>query len=94
MSRDEAQTWGDFKTVECGPGLDRSVTAVAPPPVKHVRVRPNAGELPERFARYHYPHLAFVSGKVVMAYQQDTYHTGRMIRRIKLRSVPESWFRG
>ncbi len=42
---------------------------------------------------HHYPSLAFAQGQIFMTYQADSFREGLRTRRIKLKRVPESWFR-
>ena len=93
-SEDDGDSWGDVKTIDCSPGLNSDVGWIDPPPVRHLRVRKDVGTLPDDFARYHYPHLSFAQGHVIMTYQHDTINpeTGDRERRIMLTAKPEEWF--
>ena len=92
LSSNEARSWSSFKTVESSPGLTEA-GQISPPPVAHIRVNPNAGTLPDGFTMHHYPSLAFAQGQIFMTYQADSFREGLRTRRIKLKRVPESWFR-
>jgi hypothetical protein len=91
LSSDEGQSWTHFKTVDCGPGLP-DVGRIEPPPVKHIRVNEDAGELAEGFAMYHYPTIACTSEKVLLTYKADRYPDGRRVRKTKLKVLPVEWF--
>ncbi len=92
LSSSEGRSWSNFKTVESSPGLPEA-GQISPPPVAHIRVNPNAGTLPDGFTMHHYPSLAFAQGQIFMTCQADSFREGQRTRRIKLKRVPESWFR-
>jgi len=67
LSRDEAKSWQNFKTVVCSPGLD-PLAKVKLSPVAHVRARDEVGVLPDGYSYHHYPTLAFVQAKACLFY--------------------------
>ena len=92
ISRDEGKTWGSFRTIERSEGL-QPIERVEPPSVRHVRANEELGTLPDNYAHYHYPSLAFVQGKVLLI-----YNTGRVDDagfgnswNPKAKVVEESW---
>ena len=60
ISRDEGNTWMQHKTVVSSPGLNVA-SRIQAPSIAHVRVKPNAGNLPSRFCMYHYPYSNLLS---------------------------------
>ena len=91
ISSDEGQSWDHFKTVDCSPGLE-DVGRVPPPPVKHIRVDKDAGQLADGFAMYHYPRITCTTEKALITYNADHFPDGRRVRRIKLKALPLDWF--
>ncbi len=103
ISRDEGQTWQNFKNLE---SLDDSDT-LPPPPAGDVVVVETfedgyAYQPPSDLKRYHrapgvlricYPSVAFVGDEVAIAYD---YGFGVLGKRsgTKLRVIPASWFLG
>ncbi len=97
LSKDEAKSWENFRTLECSAGLDPTLTYASPARVQHIRTKKEVGNLPDGFSMYHYPRLAFVQGKVVIIYQADTEPAGKALQltwhgEAKVRVVPEEWF--
>jgi hypothetical protein len=93
VSRDEGATWEHFRTLERSAGLD-AVEHATPPPVAPIRADRNLGVLPDGYARYDYPNLAFVQGKIAIHYGMTTYPGGTAVARHKLKVLPESWLYG
>ena len=85
VSRDEAKTWENFCTIERSEGM-QPIARVAAPPVRHVRPRVKLGEFPDGYDRNHYPTLAFVQQKVVIAYRSGVLPPDR---KVKLLAIPE-----
>jgi len=68
ISRDGGWSWTNFKTLELSEGLD-DVARVAPEkPIRMVRARRFVGQLPDRFAYFHYPNVNFVEDRVFLSY--------------------------
>ena len=86
ISRDEAETWENFRTIERSEGMEPAAR-VATPPVRHVRPRIELGDLPDGYDRNHYPTLAFVQDKVVITYRSGVL---RADRKVKLLAIPET----
>ena len=84
VSRDEAKTWENFRTIERSEGM-QPIARVAAPPVRHVRPRVKLGEFPDGYDRNHYPTLAFVQQKVVIAYRSGVLPPDR---KVKLLAIP------
>jgi hypothetical protein len=95
VSGDDGRTWGRFRTLEVSEGLAR-VDRVQPSPIKHVRAAEELGRLPDGYAYYHYPSLAFVQGKVVFAYSTRRADAAGSFAedRPTLRVVEEGWLYG
>ena len=93
ISRDDGRTWERHRTLISSPGLD-AVGRIGPPPVAHIRVKPDAGDLPQGFCMFHYPSLAFSWGRVFITYKFDRFEGKTKTRRIGLIRVPESWLLG
>jgi predicted neuraminidase len=93
VSRNEGKTWDNFRTIERSEGLEPT-ERIDPPPVHHVRASEELGTLPDNYAQYHYPSLAFVQGKVLLIYNssrvEDAGSGGPWNPKVKV--VEETWF--
>ena len=91
LSKDEGESWTNFRTVDCSPGLPE-IGRVEPPPVKHIRVNEDAGQLAEGFVMYHYPRVVCTSEKALLVYSADHFPNGRRVHEKKLKVLPVEWF--
>ena len=72
ISKNDGQTWGNFKTLELSPGLeDRK--RVAPPPLTPMVRGPSGpdhvlGTIPDGFLHFGYPTVWFTADKIVITY--------------------------
>ena len=94
ISGDEGSSWKNFRTVIQTEGMD-DVGQVQPTAIKHVRAKRDLGVLPDNWAQYDYPRLAFVQGKVLMVYKaieltRDEPPKEKREKRATV--VPENWF--
>lgn len=97
ISKDEGSTWGNFKTIEVGEGLEDVARVKTAPEVQDVRARQDVGELPDGFAYYHYANVCFAADRVFLMYArgypemgvaEQLLHTQQMVMRI----YPLDWF--
>ena len=88
ISNDEAKTWTRHQTVALSQGLD-PIEYVEPPLLRHVRSDSNLGTLPDNYARFDYPRVAFVQEQVVLLYKAVDHVDGKWLPRHILATVPE-----
>ncbi|MFH0963487.1 MAG: sialidase family protein [Planctomycetota bacterium] len=76
ISKDDAQTWENIRTLELSPGIE-DLTRVEPPDLTAM-VRgssgPDAplGEVPDGFTHFHYPNVYFSDNKIFIKYLVST----------------------
>ena len=72
ISRDDGQSWENFKTLELSPGVEER-TWVEPPPLQAMVRGPSGpdnllGEIPDGFTHYHYSSIFFSADKIFIKY--------------------------
>ncbi|MAG35119.1 MAG: hypothetical protein CL878_02570 [Dehalococcoidia bacterium] len=73
ISKDDGLTWERHRTLAISPGL-ADVTRVRPEPaLRMVRARDNVGDLPDGYALYHYPDVAFTADEAFLRYNAGLY---------------------
>jgi hypothetical protein len=87
VSKDEGKAWGQPRTLALSGGLP-DTARIEPGSIRHIRAEPGTAKLPDGYARYHYPSLAFVQRNVVIVHRTSVY-TGERIAREDLKVVPE-----
>ena len=88
ISKDEGKSWENFRTIERSPGM-QPIDRVESPPVKHVRPREDLGDFPEGYSRNHYPTLVAMQEKLLIANRFNSWPSGKLQRKLKLRVIPE-----
>ena len=101
ISKDDGETWGNFKNLE---SLD-SVSEVVPPPADRIEVMEmweNYGYFqPFDTERYHrapgviricYPDVTFIGDEAIIVYDYGNGILGEGVSSTKLRALPTSWF--
>jgi hypothetical protein len=101
VSKDEGQTWGNFRNVEA---LD-DTTVVPPPPRDQVEVlqqwEDDGYYQPVNVKRYHrapgvvrvcYPNVVFVDDEAIVTYDYGLGTLGEGVHGVKLRAIPVTWF--
>jgi len=71
-TRDDGQSWENFKTLELSPGVEER-TWVEPPPLQAMVRGPSGpdnllGEIPDGFTHYHYSSIFFSADKIFIKY--------------------------
>ena len=103
VSRDEGKSWEHFKNLEAIADLAETDYVPPDPDLSPVCANEELGLLPEDFASFHYPRLAFL-GKVVfvsylthrfaMSTDADSMPVARSVSGSRLRILPVDWFYG
>ena len=88
LSNDEGKTWGRFRTLALSDGL-APADRIEPEPVRHIRAEPGEIQLPDGYARYHYPGLAFVQRNLVVVHRTGSYAADGRSQWVDLKVIPE-----
>ena len=97
ISKDGGHSWEHFKTLELSEGLE-DIDRLGPEvPIRMVRARDWAGELPDGWAFFHYANLDVAGDKVLLRYSRGTPLLGIAEQNLKkqesvLRVYPIEWF--
>ena len=92
ISKDDGQTWGNFKTLELNPGLE-DLKQVSPPPLVPMVRGPSGpdhlmGTIPDGFRFYGYPTIYWSKDKIFITYSAGDPVTGQGSRS---REFPILW---
>jgi hypothetical protein len=97
ISRDDGQTWTNFKTIEVSDGLDDVGRITPEPKIEMVRARKDVGPLAEGYAYFHYSNVNFAGDQVYLMYSRGFPVTGNAEQTLEkqepvLRIYPLEWF--
>lgn len=97
ISKDHGKTWEHFKTIEACEGMDEAARVEPDAEIKPVLARQDVGQLPDGYAYYHYPNVAFANDNVLLSYARG-YPTMGVAEQLLhqqeqvLRIYPLKWF--
>ena len=97
ISKDNGQTWENFKTIEACEGMSDAERVDPDAAIKPVLARQDVGELPDGYAYYHYANICFADDRVYLMYARGYPQIGvaeQLLHQQEqvLRIYPLQWF--